>query len=234
MKVRDLPLDHYVDQLKAQTPFAFVRYGNGEWDCIFSRYHSTRSGSHTLLIARMRIELERSIREAYTEMGYHMALRSTSLNVPVRSWLTEQCPKRNWVECTAFYRASRHGRLFPFIDALRHDKRPLIVVGPDHLRGLAQRGLDIDTFVEVPPKNCYYQKRDILRQILNAPRPAIISISAGPPAKIMVFELWRRLRDTNSVILDLGSLWDVYCNVQSRRYHSKMTETIIHANLYGE
>ncbi|HUS95279.1 MAG TPA: hypothetical protein VMX97_00915, partial [Hyphomicrobiaceae bacterium] len=38
-------LAFYADRIKAGKPFAFVRYGNGEWDCILGLYHTTRSGS---------------------------------------------------------------------------------------------------------------------------------------------------------------------------------------------
>ena len=31
MEVKKLPLDHYVDLMKNNEPFAFARYGDGEW-----------------------------------------------------------------------------------------------------------------------------------------------------------------------------------------------------------
>jgi hypothetical protein len=233
MHVKRFELQHYVNRIKAGKPFSFVRYGDGEWSAILGdRRQRTGSGSHSLTIPQMRRDLRRSIRECHQASNYIMALRQTALKPAIRQWIRVNAPTTAWHDCTVFYKASRKGQLYPFIEAIRNCGLPVIVVGPPWLCKLNDRAFEIERFVAIPRKDCYYKRGAILKQVLEFGQPAFITISAGPAAKAWVWQLYRRI-GSHSTILDLGSLWDVYCGKRSRQYHRSMTKETIRRNLHA-
>lgn len=220
--------------INAHQPFSFVRYGDGEWSAITGdKRRRTSSGSHTLIIPQMRQDLRCSVREHHQASNYVMSLRQTAMKPHIRKWINANAPLVAWHDCTVFYKASRKSQLYPFIEAVRNCGLPIIVVGPPRLRKLNGPVFKLARFVDIPNRDCYHQKKQILKRVLDFGEPAIITISAGPPAKIMVYELYRRIGD-HSTVLDLGSLWDVYCGKRSRQYHKSMTKETIRRNLRGQ
>lgn len=233
MHIKRPGLAHYVNMINAKYPFSFVRYGDGEWSAILGdRRQRTGSGSHSLTIPQMRQDLRRSIRQCHQVNNYIVALRQTALKPAIKQWIRANAPTIAWHDCTVFYKASRKGQLYPFIEAIRNCGLPVIVVGPPWLNGL-KKAFVIEQFVNIPRRDCYHKRGSILKQVLEFGQPALITISAGPAAKAWVWQLYRRIGD-HSTILDLGSLWDVYCGKRSRQYHKSMKKETIRRNLNGQ
>lgn len=234
MNIKQPGLQFYVDKIKRGEPFSFVRYGDGEFSAIIGdSRRRTGSGSHSLTIPQMRVDMRKSVLNRHRADNYIMALRQTAMKLPIKKWIRKHIPDLAWHDCTVFYKASRKGRLYPFVKAIRDSGLPIIVVGPPWMRKLNGRVFKLADFIDIPAKDCYRKKDEIVERVLNFGKPAIVSISAGPPGKIMVWELFRRIGQ-HSFILDLGSLWDVYCGKRSRQYMRGMKPGTIRRNLHGE
>ena len=234
MEVRDLGLQYYVDRINDNEPFSFVRYGDGEWSAaILHNRARTGTGSHSLTIPKMVVDLQRSLQGIHPSDNYFVATRPNAVaqNPLIPKWLGANTPKgTQWNECRIFCRASMAAKLNPFITALRNLSIPLIFVGPAWLRGLK----DIfpkARFIEVPLLDCYFAKETINLQVRKMPHPALVSFSAGPTAKILIYELFPKLGG-KSFLLDLGSLWDIYVGRPTRGYHRhRMSPEIIAWNI---
>lgn len=224
-------LQYYVDRIKNNDPFAFVRYGDGEWSAIINdRRARTGSGSQSLTVPALQKDLRRSITQRPKAGNYIMALRESSLKRPISQWLAKHAGGIRWHDCTVFYKASKKGWLNPLIKAFRESELPKVVVGPPWLRKLNGRIFPVAAHVKVSARDCYAAKKWIIKQVLTFGKPAIISISAGPTGKVLVRELFRHLGQ-QSFIVDFGSVWDIYCGKRSRMYMRGMKSGTIDRNL---
>ncbi len=231
MKTLKPGLQYYAALIASGNPFAFVRFGDGEWSAIINDGRPrTGSGSQLLGIPALQKDLRRSIMQRIRADNYIMSMRESSLKTPIERWLSSYAGGITWHECTVFYKASKKGQLNPLVKALRESELPKIVVGPPWLRKVNERIFPVAAHIEILARDCYRTKRWIREQVLAFGEPAIISISAGPTGKVLVHELFQHIGQ-HSFILDFGSLWDVYCGKRSRMYMRGMKPGTIDRNL---
>lgn len=223
-------LSYFVGRLGDNNPLTFVRFGNGEWDCIFGTRNVTGSGSQVLDDDRLSKGVLRAAvfnGPDYLKGVQHEGfLRRTGHWDRVRSFIGED----EWYQADVFHWASKNGRLFPLLERLRNLR--VGIVGPSWLRRL-QEIVPFSWFVEVPSKNCFDQYSQIRTKVLLSPGVDLYSFSCGPAAKPMIYQLHKCLGQ-ESFLIDFGSLWDVYCGVSSRGYHYKMTQEILKCNVTGQ
>lgn len=235
MKVRTHTLDFYVSKIEAREPFTFVRYGDGEWSAIFKDRKRTSSRSQDLTVAGLGDMMTKSVVKAYAD-NYFPALRRTAMKLYIRQWLDNNVPNIHWHDCTTFYKASKHGSLYPFVKAVRELGWPVVVLGPERLRSLDGRVFDIAKFIQIPNKDCWAQRGRVMKELRRVQGPAFFTLTAGPAAKPWCWQLYATHQD--SFILDLGSLFDPYCNPPkiSRSYHKRVVRTpgILRKNLTGK
>lgn len=220
------PLTYYLERLE-QAPFAFVRFGNGEWDCIFETRSVTGSGSQRLDIPKLR---QGMIAAAwYNKQDYLRGVQSKGYLKQAGLWKkVEAFPAPGkWYAGDVFHRASSQGQLYPLIKYLRQVK--VGVVGPRWLHKL-EDVIGYEWFVEVEEQDCFQSYSKIRTRIALQSVVDVISFSAGPTTKVLIRQLHPTYSRSTSM-LDLGSLWDVFCGVKSRGYHRKMSERTLACNL---
>ena len=217
MKVTRLPLSFFVGKLDAAGPVSFARYGDGEFSAMVGTAGANCDGHE--YFAELGLELRRTLlqpRHYLHALGPKAS--AGTLGHQVEEFLIP-CPPIEWYSSETFLQASLAGHLGPLVAAL--SRRRLMIVGPAHLRRLPiVRPI---AFVEIERVNCFLQKAEIERDILRtAYLTDVICFSAGMTTKAIIYDLWPHLGQTHSLI-DLGSLWDVYCGVDSRRYARRMS-----------
>lgn len=230
MKVYSPGLQYYVDKLKNNEPFSFVRYGNGEWDCILQLFHRTRSGSQKFT-PDLRAALATSLKTEHTG-EYYPALQSLTflerqgLVVKLERWLAGHSINLTWHGGEVFTKASMRGKLYPLVKEMK--KHKVVVVGPSWLRTLPFA----DVFIRVAKRNCWNQVKD-LEARLKGLKNVVISFSAGPTTKVLIHKL-QPIIGKHSWMIDFGSVWDPYCGVKSRNYHGRITPAVRRRNLTGK
>lgn len=162
-------------------------------------------------------------REHYLAMQSRSFLTRIGLLPKVEKWLATNAPRVSWHCGEVFHGPSGAGELYPLIDAL--ERQHVIVVGPPWLETLPF----CDEFVPVKPYHCW-DDVDEIEARLRETKDAVVSLSAGPTAKVLVQRLYPVIGG-HSWLIDFGSLWDVYCGKRSRQYHKQMTKKIIKKNL---
>lgn len=235
--VTDISLHLFVDKLERAEPFSFVRYGDGEWSCILQCAQRTGSGSQKLDIPKLQELLAEGVVNAPHNSNYFLALQSVGflerkgLLKRIEPWLVRNCTQPvNWCNGEVFHRASMKGKLYPLVEQLR--KMEVVVVGPHWLKRLDRDVFPYVKFIEVSTRDCFAQHVGITKEILKSPEGSVISFSAGPTTKVLIYTLYPELGSTNFLI-DFGSLWDIYCGKSTRRYHKRVTPEVRRINLMG-
>ena len=230
MKVKSPGLQFYVDKLRNGERFSFVRYGNGEWDCILDLYFRTRSGSQRFS-PDLRKALITSLKTPragayYTALQSQSFLQRIGILPQAEAWLVEQKLRLGWHDGEVFTKAARAGKLRPLIAAL--EGKRVVVVGPKWLMKLPFSSV----FVPVRAHDCWAQVDAIEAQLRDL-HNVVISFSAGPATKVLIHRL-QPVIGKSCWLIDFGSLWDPYCGVRSRTYHKRMTPELLRKNLRGK
>lgn len=217
IEVRKLPLSFFVDALNENHPFGFARYGDGEWSALLGARGANCDGQ--VYSSELGADLERTLLE---RRDYFYAIGPKAMHKElgqrVEQWLVDHAPRLIWYDTEVFLNASLMGELRPFVNALR--RKRVLLVGPPHLARL--KALNAIGLVVTPDRNAYAEKARLEIEILKQAELAdVILFSAGPAAKVMLYDLYPQLKTTHTLI-DCGSLWDVYCGVNSRRYARRM------------
>lgn len=215
-------LGFYVEKLQRGEPFSFVRYCDGEWNCLLDWEKVPNfKGLYAGLVASI---LEPRIGDYYLALQNHGYLGSRGYLPRIEQWLKQhKAPDINWHFGTVFHRASGYGQLWPLIKTLQD--RPFVVVGPEWLRKLPFA----TKFIPIPLKNCWLDANLITAQLQDVASGSVISFSAGSTAKMLIHQL-APILGQHSWLVDFGSLWDPYCGVKSRQYHKILSAKTMRRN----
>lgn len=224
MKTIIKPFPWWVGKIEREEPFTLCRYGDGELNAIIwiGRKQGggrTKNGDgHTLRSKPLRAALRKSIKQPPNESNYYRSLWLDGNGVPKERLAREHCdrlfPGVTWYNALAIHFANVEGRAYPFFEAMRNQKRPVVVVGPNHLRAIDQRGLfHYDGFVQVPYHNAFFSRERIAEEALQFPADTLYTVHAGPASPVITWMIWKERGETASV-LDLGSIFDGYVHTR--------------------
>lgn len=229
IQIQPLALENFTARLKSRNPFAFVRYGDGEFNAILGvRGHNCDGHEYFEDLGDALAETLKHPRGG--DYVYAIGPKAAKgMNVPVTRWLSRNAPKVEWRDSEVLLTASLAGELFPLVRVLNH--RRVVIVGAAHLTQLWEQGLlrEPQAHVMVPNINAWLDQRRIAQDILRAVNPAnaarradVVLFSAGMTSKVLIWSLFPILGETTS-LLDTGSLFDFYCGKDSRSYARRMT-----------
>jgi len=214
------PYSWWVAKIKSQEPFTFVRFGDGELNGMFwvgrgKGGGRTKNGDgHTLRNKDLRYLLRQSAKQPPNSSNYYRSLwmdgNCQPMEILAREHLPGLVPNVTWYNALAIHFANVEGRNYPYFQAMRQQKRPVVVIGPRHLRAIDKAGcFNYTGFVEVPYRRAFFQRERIVEEALQYPADSLYSIHAGPPSPVFAWQLWKE-RGGSATILDLGSILDGY------------------------
>jgi len=209
-------LDFYVDLIERSLPFKFVRFCDGQFVQIFNRRGIRQHRFHP----EMREELIRVLREGPGE-GEFFALQNRALN-RFGEKIGEIC-QLTWHDGDVFHLAAIAGKLYPLIRLLK--ERKVAVVGPDWLSCFAS-----GPHVHTQPKDCYEQIDHLRDEVESISGVDMIVFCCGSPSRILIHDL--PLEDR--ILLDLGSLLDLFAGHPTRGYQKELSRETIQRNLTGQ
>lgn len=225
------PLSFYVDKLKAGTPFAFVRYGDGEWISMLGGKGQTCDGHE--YFDEMASDLRHSL--TINDPNFIRSIGPLALQdgrkAQITRYLYQKKLSLEWHSTEVFLQASLAGKLFPLVEQL-HQKR-VVYAGPAHLELFCWRDLAVNDFIPVPTQNAYLSMNEMVTRVslaIERQRAELLAVSAGPAAKVLIAKLWPKFGRTVTM-LDLGSVWDGYVGRVSRSHVKRLTPTAVAQNL---
>lgn len=224
-------LGYYVDLITNRKPFSLLRYGDGEWNCMLGLKGANCDGHQ--YFPEMGQDLITSLQHNYNAYYGWLTVSHHAGMEAILDLIGKNNILVRWVNGDVFLEASCAGKMWPFIRIIR--KRRVVYVGPRHLLGLRDKGVFSPMrFIEVPLINCYLDRARIMKEVIRAAKmdnPDIILFSAGMPTKVMIDQLYPQIGGKITMI-DMGSVFDPYVNVISRK-HARLIDwkTIIPLNL---
>jgi hypothetical protein len=215
-----------VKLIEEDKPFQFARYGDGEWKVVFGS-RGSNCDKHKYNIKNLRQDMDKSIKGHHPYFYGMQGLATRRFPEAIKTYLKGIVIP--WIDADMFHLASAKGRLNPFVQALR-EKR-LCFIGPPHLINNEIRTIDRieNVFIFVRNENCYLDKERVKKKIeMLRDQFDIFLFSAGFLSNILIWELYPSMKD--KWMIDVGSLWDPYCGIDSRTYHKKITKEITQRN----
>lgn len=233
MEFKDYPFSYFVEKIKNNENFTLTKIGDGELICIFksikwlnnNQFGSANTDSHKYF-NDMGIELHETL---LNEKGYykyfHPGWLNSTVNHPHLCSLLQKYVKTFDISppnlCDsrkAFYVDARTGNLGALKNEL--EKRNFIMVSEKRKRNLNLKFVD---FIETPLTNSWLErdriKDDMLKMVEKYDNP-VFGISIGMPSLVIQDELYP-LIGNKSTMINFGSIWDPFINVNTRRYHSE-------------
>jgi len=196
-------------KIKTKTPFAFSRWGDGEWANVNKVKGQNRD--ECIYFEDLGDELYTIVSE---EQDYFLG-NQTLITSP---YFMTQSPQK-WIDADVFHKASIEGKLDSFIQVLY--KTPIVYIGNPDLQSLPF----INTFISIPYKNVWLDKDSVLKSIRNTFNtvPKVYLFSAGVATNVFIDILWKE-NSTNTYI-DVGSVFDPYVGKKTRSYHQSLKVT---------
>lgn len=224
MMIEATYLADFVTLLKNKVPFTFSRWGDGEWRCVLDKGRGSNCDGHNYF-PEMCEELRQVLIRRPTYLLGMQNMADRMYGPQIRAWLQEHnLADLRWLNADVFHYGVIKGGIHSVISEMR--RHPLVVVGPAHLRR-ANAILPYRAFIDVPPKNCYLSKDDIIQAIKHVMKDAntytVVSISAGMPAEIIIDAVYHTC--ANHAVIDFGSVWDPWAGVYSRQYMKGKLQT---------
>src|SRR5512139_2007262 len=124
----------YVRRIVDHVPFAFSRWGDGEWSAILGRSGATCDGQGYTPQLREDLTAVLVDRPTY-DLGLQ-AFARRRFGGEIEEWLDANGLAPRWVDADVFAHASAAGELGAFTGALA--QRAVVVVGPGHLAGITR------------------------------------------------------------------------------------------------
>lgn len=205
--VKDRPLRELIPALADRRPFTLSRWGDHEWQVLFGDPAAGLIPKDGFVYL---VELQQELWKVLNARpDYRLAL-STEDTRATNTIFAVELEKLDWCRDPLLAIGGR----CPELDALAEaaSRKPLILVGPPKYRHL-RRQLKYRAFVDVPPKNAYLCRDHLVREILAAvddlKEPALISISAGVCAPLLIHDLYPLLGNFHQLV-DFGGVWGEY------------------------
>ena len=185
-------------------PFAFSRWGDGEWHNVDKRKGQNCDGNIYYE------DLGDALLEVVsTRRDYDLGVQT------LHPWSVQQAKKfdQNWGDSDVMHKASEKNQLQPLFDCLNNSY--VIYIGNRSFSKLSF----VDRLIEIPYNNVWLQK-DILMDSIYSTfdyKFKVYCFAAGMASNVFIHEAWNR--NNTNVYLDVGSVFDPYVGRKTRGYH---------------
>jgi hypothetical protein len=200
-----------IDKLQSNKAFKFARYGDGEIYCMNGK-QGHNCDNHIYFP-----DLGKALKQTITEEPlYQVGIQPLSIShIPEQVNAYFSHFKRLY-NADVLHNASIDRSLNHIMDAM--DSRYVILVGPLHLSSLFENCIHII----IPKVNCWLEYVNIKQQIhfhTEGINNAVVLLAASMMSEVLISDF----EDYPHTFIDVGSVFDVYCGVKSRKYHYKMS-----------
>ncbi|MFA6000085.1 MAG: hypothetical protein WC783_03865 [Candidatus Paceibacterota bacterium] len=227
----DDQFNEYLEKIEKKEPFFYNRYNDGEWMDVFGL-----NRNNYYLHARVQKQSDEFIEalNGYKYDNFIMALQPDAyikMGDRIDNFLKEKQLDINWVNSDLFAYASMVGSLNPFVQLLR--KNNVVFIAPYYFRNMYLM-FRYNRLITTPMTNCYNAKETVKKMIIdyheqNKNDFTLYLFSACTLSKVLIYELYPVLK--GNIVMDMGSLWDVYAGFKTRFYHHNIPVDIIQKNI---
>ena len=216
MNLIELTFEDICDKIKKQEGFSFSRWGDGEWNCVFKKQGCNCDGHryYESLAERLRDVL-------YREPKYYMGIQPLAMKLDgdnINRFLERNNINVSWCNSDIIHDASIAHKLYMLYEAV--ENKSYVKVS----------SFDGPFSILIPKRNCWlayeYIKSAVIEWIFwHIEDNPIIMLSCGMMAEVLIDDLWEMF-GTDITVLDMGSVFDPYCGLSTRKYHKQIIEHI--------
>lgn len=213
----------FTSKLQTNTPFVFVKFGDGEYDAATQQQGGNCDGTPYTH------KLGQSVREAIKTLTLSPNVwigrwqESNGVDAYFQSLVNQPI---QWLNYNNFIFKSRYEFMnthFGFYKALRYASQQKLYVCNQSLVEGSKQLLNVNNHIIIDPVNwfehSYYQILGETIRSIQRPTECIILVSAGMGAKQLIADLHKVL--PQAIIIDLGSALDLLCGGRrSRNFHN--------------
>lgn len=204
-----MKLEDINKKINKKTPFAFSRWGDGEWLNIRKSPGMNCDGN--IYYHDLGDELRKIVE---VRQDYYLGAQDYKKFKLLSD--VEKFPNQDWVDADVFHKASMENRLGSFIETLQEAN--ILYVGNDTHRNLNF----IDKFIEIPYSNVWKYKEKLLELLKSSidENHKIYLFSAGMATNVFIHEMWSINKE--NTYIDVGSVFDPYVGRKTRSYHHNL------------
>jgi hypothetical protein len=203
-------LNGMVDNLKINKPFKFARYGDGEIYCMKGKVG--QNCDNHVYYPQLGNRLRQAINQEPDYMVGIQPLSVSHLPQDVENYFSHFTRLYN---ADVLHNASMDGQLSKFTGALLGHY--IVLVGPPHLADYFKECVHI----VIPSENCWTEYENVRQQIdfhVDGINNAVVLLASSMMSEVLIDDF----SDYHHTFVDVGSVLDPYCGVNSRRYHHKL------------
>lgn len=210
--MKSLTYEEIIQKLEASEAFAFSRWGDGEFNCIFGKEgHNCDKHQYFDNLRMNLIEVIKANPDYYMGMAQHEGMKPTR----IWEWLKKHKIKRRWERTDQFVQASKNNELELLTIALR-DKR-VCLIGKEELHVINK---DF-SYIGISSLNCWLDYDSILKLAKAALKTHdVLLFCSGMMSNVLIHHLHEY--DPTKTYIDLGSVLDVYVGLNTRGYHKEI------------
>lgn len=192
-------------KLLNKTPFAFSRWGDGEWYTVDQDRTEGSNCDGNIFYKDLGEKLKNI---AITPQPYYMGHQHGTNNLEY---------PQNWVNSDILHDLSIERGLEEIFNIF--SKTPIVYIGNESLSYLPF----INEFIEIPYNNVWLQYNEIMKLIKSKIKPKIHKVflfSAGMASNAFIHDLWSFNKE--NTYMDASSAFDPYVGRNTRGYHDTL------------
>lgn len=216
MKQEDeILLQEFNNKMINKIPFAFSRWGDGEWLCLKDINGADCDGNVYYKDLSERLKQIVTITQPYY-MGHQHGTPFQNRHFTLAT--DTQMYPQTWVNSDIWHNVSIERGLKEVFEIL--NKVHIVLVGNKSLSALPF----INEFIEIPYKNTWLQYNEVLDEIKSKIKPnehKVFLIAAGRATNVFVHDLWTY--NNENTFMAASSAFDPYVGRKTRIYHRRLT-----------
>jgi len=195
--------DEFCEKIINQVPFAFSRWGDGEWYTVDKRKGQNCDGN--IYYPDLGDEL---LKIVSVKQEYYMAKQQDGPCFSLAKNFNQ-----DWILGCVLHEASQRGELHKIFKVLQ--SVIVVYIGNSSLKALPF----INKFIEIPPNNVWLNRDHVMDQIRQtfSDQHQVYCFSAGMCSNVFIHKLW--LENPKNTYIDVGSVFDPYVGRKTRDYH---------------
>jgi hypothetical protein len=201
--------DELILKIKNKEPFAFTRWGDGEWLNIRKSPGTNCDGN--VYYPDLGDRLEQIVNQKQDYFLGAQDYKKFNLLSDV-----EKYDKQDWIDADMLHKASMDEQLQDLIEVLKTVE--VVYIGNRDLKDLPF----VDTFIAIPEKNVWLYRARVMELIKSTltDKHKTYLFSAGMATNVFIHDLWNF--NSNNTYIDVGSVFDPYVGKNTRSYHNKL------------
>lgn len=212
--------DQLLYNLSHNVNFSFSRWGDGEFNCIMQNRPGKANCDGNLYYPELGKALEAIVKSG---PEYYMGMQPLAERLYPEKATEFRANGSTWINADILHNASIKEGLDRLWGATQN--RPVMFIGPGRLVKMCKVG---DQIIDIGKANAWDSRDKIMLTIgrcLGQDKSKVVFVSAGMYANCIIDLLYWEYGDQHTFI-DAGSVFDPYCGVNSRKYHTQIIEKL--------